>query len=73
MARYVVILMRANPFRGPLEGTGPETSPSSLPSTVGRDFLDKGLNYIREALGGEAEIVIERLQTSAASEQAEEN
>ncbi len=29
MARDVIILMRANPFRGPLEGVGPEN----------RDFL----------------------------------
>ncbi len=61
MARYVMILMRANPFRGPLEGMGPETSPSSLPSAGGRDSLNKNLRYTREALGGEAEIVIERL------------
>ncbi len=61
MVRYVMILMRANPFRGPLEGTGPETSPSFLPSAGGRDSLNKNLSYKREALGGEAEIVTEIL------------
>jgi hypothetical protein len=57
MARYVMILMRANPFRGPLEGMGPKLSSFGWR----RDSLDKNLSYTREALGGEAEIVIERL------------